>query len=291
MLASFIRHAAYPLVFGGAATTILLLAERAATPWPGMATAALIGIATVALLERWQPYQRVWLLDHADSLTDAIHLVVNLGLLSATAYLLHALRDALPAAALWPIHWPMWSQVLLAGLIIDAGLYAMHRLSHRAQWLWRLHAAHHSAERLYWMNGERRHPLSAVCMAGPGIVIAVAIGAPPLAISAWLSLLAVHLAFQHANLDYTVGPLRHVLGVAEIHRWHHKREHEDAQVNFGEFWMLWDKLFGSFHDRPYGVAVGEVGLRDRDFPRDYAGQLLWPFRPRSGLREGEPADV
>lgn len=291
MLASLIRHTAYPLVLGGSAAAILLFVERAAIPCPGMAAVTLIGIAAVALLERWQPYQRDWLRDHTDGLTDAIHLVVNLGLLWATASLLHVLRDTLPALALWPARWPIWSQVLLAGLIVDAGLYAMHRLSHRVEWLWRLHAPHHSAERLYWMNGERRHPLSAVCLAGPGIAIAVALGAPPLAISAWLGLLAVHLAFQHANLDYTVGPLRHVLGVAEIHRWHHKREYENAQVNFGEFWMLWDKLFGSFHDRPNGIAAGEVGLRDRSFPRDYAGQLLWPFRPRSGLREGEPADV
>ncbi|WP_422822321.1 sterol desaturase family protein [Vreelandella nanhaiensis] len=34
----------------------------------------------------------------------------------------------------------------------------MHRASHRIGWLWRLHAPHHSAERLYWLNGKRRHP-------------------------------------------------------------------------------------------------------------------------------------
>ena len=39
------------------------------------------------------------------------------------------------------------------------------------------------------------------------------------------------------NLGYRVGPLGLLIGVAEAHRWHHKREHEDAQVNYGDFWM------------------------------------------------------
>ncbi|CAD0264297.1 hypothetical protein DENIT_20187 [Pseudomonas veronii] len=33
-------------------------------------------------------------------------------------------------------------------------------------WLWRFHMVHHSAERLYWMNGERGHPLHAALMGG-----------------------------------------------------------------------------------------------------------------------------
>jgi hypothetical protein len=28
-------------------------------------------------------------------------------------------------------------------------------------------------------------------------------------------------------------------------------------VNFGEFWMLWGHLFGTFHDRPKGVVAGK----------------------------------
>jgi sterol desaturase/sphingolipid hydroxylase (fatty acid hydroxylase superfamily) len=92
-------------------------------------------------------------------------------------------------------------------------------------WLWRFHAIHHSSERLYWLNGERRHPLHAGMMAAPGLVAVVLMGAPALAVGAWLGLLAVHLAFQHSNLDYRVGPLRFLIGAAEVHRWHHKREY------------------------------------------------------------------
>jgi sterol desaturase/sphingolipid hydroxylase (fatty acid hydroxylase superfamily) len=280
MLSAAIRYGAYPVIFGACAMAVLVLAGQGVSPWPSFAAVAAAGIAAVALLERVQPYETAWLTDHNDTAADAIHLLVNLGLLSGTAYLAYATRGLVPATKLWPEHWPLWVQVLLAGTIIDVGLYAMHRLSHRFEWLWRLHAPHHSSERLYWMNGERRHPVSALCLAGPGILAVVTLGATPLVITAWLTILAVHLAFQHSNIDYRLGVLRHVLGVAEVHRWHHKREYEDAQVNFGEFWMLWDRLFGTFLDQPQRVGAASVGLREETMPHDYLGQLVWPFRRR-----------
>jgi sterol desaturase/sphingolipid hydroxylase (fatty acid hydroxylase superfamily) len=275
---TLIRHGAYPLVFGSTFLAVLWLCGHGAAAWPGLAAAAALGIAAVAVLERLQPFEPIWRQDHEDTGADRAHLVVNLALLGGAAVGLHLLRGVLPQLDLWPQDWPVWGQVLLAGAIIDLGLYAMHRLSHRVGVLWRLHAVHHSAERLYWMNGERRHPLSALVLAAPGLGVAVGLGASPLVISAWLTLLGVHLAFQHANLDYTVGPLRHLIAVAEMHRWHHKRDYEDAQVNFGEFWLVWDRLFGTFLDRPTPIGAGEVGLRDRTFPTGYWQQLLWPFR-------------
>lgn len=275
---TLIRYGAYPVVFGGALLAVLWLCEHGVAAWPALALVALLGIAAVATLERLQPFEPIWLEDHDDTGADRIHLIVNLALLSGTAVGLHLLRGVLPHLDIWPQDWPIWGQVLLAGVIIDLGLYVMHRLSHRVDVLWRLHAAHHSAERLYWMNGERRHPLSALVLAAPGLAVVVGLGASPLVVSAWLTLLSVHLAFQHANLDYTVGPLRYVLGVAEMHRGHHKRDYEDAQVNFGEFWLVWDWLFGTYLHRQVPIQPGQVGLRDPTFPTDYWKQLGWPFR-------------
>ena len=280
-----IRYGSYPALMVPTALVAVAVAAGAVPAWPTLAVLAAVGITAVALLERLQPYQRDWLLDHGDVRADLLHGVANLLLLAGTAYALHAVRGIVPVASLWPTSWPIALQLLLAGGIVDGGLYAMHRFSHRAAWAWRLHAIHHSAERLYWLNSERRHPLSALLMAGPGIGLAVALGAPPQVLSAWLGLLSVQLAFQHANLDYRVGPLRRWLGVAEVHRWHHKREYEDAQVNFGEFFMLWDRVFGTFHDRPEPLAADSVGLREEIVPQGYFAQLAWPFRVLPSARD------
>ena len=283
-LATLIRYGFYPAVMVPAALLVGAVAHGALPAWPTLALVAVCGIALVAGLERVQPYERVWLHDHGDLSADVLHGAANLGLLAGTAYALHVLRGLWPANTLWPTHWPAWTQLLLAGVIVDLGLYAMHRFSHRVTWAWRLHAIHHSAERLYWLNGERRHPLSALLMAGPGLGLAVGLGAPPHVLSAWLALLSVQLAFQHANVDYRVGPLRRWLGVAEVHRWHHKAEYEDAQVNFGEFFMLWDRLFGTFLDQPARIGASEVGLREERMPGSYLGQLRWPFSSSAKIR-------
>lgn len=278
----FTRYLAYPLIAGATLTALLSLASGGTPYWPAFPLVTLAAISLVAVLERLFPFEPEWNRDHdGDTGTDVLHLLVSHALIQSGVAIGYVLRAWLPADwVLWPQQAPMWAQVLLAGLIMDLGLYAMHRASHASGFLWRLHAIHHSPERLYWLNGGRRHPLSALVLAGPGLLVLFALGATPIAVGAWLSFMGVHLAFQHANLDYRLGPLRHFLAVAETHRWHHKREFEDAQVNYGEVFLIWDRLFGSFHDAPRSPGRGEVGLHDRIVPNGYWAQLAWPLMAR-----------
>lgn len=284
ILRTGIRYGAYPLVFGGCSLLLLWIVSAGIPYWPWATLIAAAGISVVALLERLQPYEPAWLADHDDTLVDVLHGSVSLLLIFCSLEMATIGRALLPIVGWWPEAWPVWTQVLLAGAVIDFGLWAMHRASHGSSILWRLHALHHASERLYWLNGERRHPLSALALAMPGISAVILLGAPPAAIGTWMAIVAVHLAFQHANLDFTLGPLRFLICVAEIHRWHHKRDYEDAQVNFGEFWAIWDHLAGTFHDRRNGVGEGDVGLRDERLPSGYFAQLAWPFATRAGGR-------
>ena len=50
--------------------------------------------------------------------------------------------------------------------------------------------------------GERRHPLHAGMMAAPGLVAVVLMGAPALAVGAWLGLLAVILGGLVVGTDH-----------------------------------------------------------------------------------------
>lgn len=276
-----IRWGAYPIVFGATAIIQVAIASMGWPYWPLAPLTAGLGIALVALLERYQPYEPRWNHDHNDTMPDICHAVFSLALIFGSLQIASYLRLFLPVEPIWPSTSPMWLDVLMAGIIVDFGLWFMHWLSHKNKLLWRLHALHHSSERLYWLNGERRHPLSAILLASPGVAIAVVLGAPPEAIGCWFSIIAVHLAFQHANLDYSVGVFRNLIGVAEVHRWHHKRDYEDAEVNFGEFWIIWDRIFGTFRYQINGVRAGEVGIR-ASMPTGYFSQLIWPFRKGNG---------
>ncbi len=133
-------------------------------------------------------------------------------------------------------------------------------------------------------------PLQGLDLGEPDALLLALLGAPAQLSATWFALLTVHLAFQHANLDYDLGPLRRLLAVAQMHRWHHKRDFEDAQVNFGEFLLVWDWMLGSYHDSAERLGDAEVGLRERDYPRGYLGQLLRPFR-RVQQAAAESAEV
>jgi sterol desaturase/sphingolipid hydroxylase (fatty acid hydroxylase superfamily) len=276
---TLIRYLSYPLIAVGSAVLLVALANQGAPYWPLFPLIVATGIVSVALLERIAPFEASWNRDHrGDTAVDAAHFLVSYLLIQTAVASAFGLRKLLPETwSLWPDQAPMLVQVLLAGAVMDLGLYAMHRASHAHGLLWRLHAIHHSPERLYWLNGGRRHPLSALVLAGPGLTVLMVLGATPIAVGAWLSFMSVHLAFQHANLDYRLGPFRFLLGVSEMHRWHHKREFEDAQVNFGEVWLIWDHLFGTFHDAPRSPRAREVGLQGDPIPERYWHQLRWPF--------------
>lgn len=268
---------AYPLTIGGSVAAVLAVLAGTSTPWFAMGLVPVAGIAIVVWLERLAPFRSSWAEDHGDLAADTLHAIVNWIALSGAAWALHALGR--PPSALWPVDWPDWAQLLLAGAVFDLGLYLMHRASHRIAWLWRLHAIHHSSERLYWLNGERRHPLSALALAAPSLIAVSLLGVPAMVTSAWLALLAIHLAFQHANIDYRVGPLRYVIAAAQTHRQHHRREYGGLQVNFGEFFILWDIALGTFDKAPFQDSE-HVGLDDEVVPSNYVAQMRWPFLAR-----------
>jgi sterol desaturase/sphingolipid hydroxylase (fatty acid hydroxylase superfamily) len=246
-------------------------------PLAWLAGLVVAGLTAVAVLEHWFPFDARWRQPDRDFPADVIHAVVNLVVMHAAVLGFVVLRSWVGWPGVWwPSDWPHLAQVFLAGLPLDLSLYAVHRLSHRYGFLWRLHSIHHSSRRLYWLNGERRHPLHAALMAGPGLVVLGVLGTPAEVVGGWFAILAVHLAFQHANFDYRVGPLRYLLGVAELHRWHHRERFEDAQVNFGEFWLIWDHCFGTFY-QPRS-PLGAIGIEGDPVPHGYGEQLVYPFR-------------
>ena len=271
-----VRYGAYPLTMALVIAGVGWTYQQAfALAW--LAGLAACGMAAVALFERFQPFEPRWQSPDRDFAADVTHAIVNLLVMHAAVLGFVIMRSQLGWGGLWwPSDWPFLAQVFLAGVPLDLSLYIVHRLSHRYGLLWRMHSIHHSSRRLYWLNGERRHPLHAALMAGPGLLVLGILGAPADVVGAWFVILAVHLAFQHANLDYRVGALRYLLGVAEVHRWHHRERFEDAQVNFGEFWLVWDHLFGTFH-RPV-PPLGPVGIEGDPVPASYPAQLIYPFK-------------
>lgn len=287
-----IRHLArvlvYPLVVFSSVGLIVHEVGAGVSYWR-VGPPVVLGVSLIVMaLERWLPHAASWQHDLGDTRTDRLHFAGNI-LLNQASVGGYAAVAAVTHGGLgwWPAPWSFSGQFVLALLVLDLSLYAVHRASHVVTPLWRLHAIHHSARRLYWLNGQRRHLLHEVLEGAPGLVTLGALGAPVSVVACSLAAVTIHLMFQHGNIDYRGGPLRHVFSVAELHRWHHQRLYADVQGNYGAILAVWDHLFGTAL-RKAGAAPLDVGMDDEpDLPDDYLGQLAWPFRRRFTGREGK----
>jgi len=257
---------------------------RGYSPTLVVALGAGLGILAVVLGERWLPFAAEWKREKGDVVTDCWHgIVSNLAvppLIKAGLALLLA-----PAArailAPWPNHWPLLCQLILAAVIAEFCAYWAHRWAHERDALWRLHATHHSAERLYWLNAGRDHPFGVFLLFAAEIVPLLLLGANESVFAMFALFTAVHGLFQHANVDVRLGPLNFVFSMAELHRWHHSRDVSEANHNYGSNLIVWDVVFGTRYlpdARRPPIDVGIDGIPG--FPRDYLGQLTVPFRWR-----------
>lgn len=238
-------------------------------------------VAVSFVMEQWLPYEPQWNRSLGDRRRDTFHALVNESLNALGLLILPGLTALLAFEGIWPRGWPLWSQLLLSIVLADAGITLMHYASHRIAPLWRLHAVHHSVQRLYGFNGLMKHPLHQMLEATAGLLPLVLLGIP-VAVAQLLALaIAIQLLLQHSNVDMRVGPLRWVFAWAPVHRFHHMKYGRAGDVNFGLFFNLWDWLLGTAFYREHSpMGLGDLGIGSRpDFPVGYLAQLRDPFMP------------
>ena len=248
----------------------------------GAAFLPLLLLSMVALsfaAERARPYSAEWNRPLGDRLRDAIHGLVNEGTVFGSLLLLPAVAAHAPGAGWWPQGWPLVGELLLAILVLDAGITLAHWASHRWRPLWRFHAVHHSVRRMYGLNGLMKHPVHQAIESAAGTLPLVLCGLPADVGQALAFAVGVQLLLQHANVDYTVGPFRRWLATAEVHRFHHQKDPSLGNVNFGLFTTFWDRLLGTFHqEERERLRSEELGIAgDPGYPTRYLAQLAAPF--------------
>ena len=288
---SIVRYGYAPLFFLGFIGVAIALIEAGMPGWV-LPLVLLLAIAVSFGAEQLLPYEPEWNRDHGDSATNVVHAVVNEASIFLSVLALPLVAAHVPGLNLWPHDWPIWVQLALAIWIADAGISLTHFLSHRYAWLWRLHAIHHAAPRLYGFNGLMKHPVHQAIELAAATTPLIVLGFGPEI--AWLVgfAVAIQLLLQHANVDMRIGRLGYIWAIAPAHRHHHIASAKDGNVNFGLFTTLWDHLLGTFilSGRPTPRA-GQLGIQgDPDFPRGYAEHLAAPF-VRRPVPEASPRAV
>jgi len=179
---------------------------------------------------------------------------------------------------------PFWWQVAFYLLASDFLLYWIHRIFHGAS-LWRYHAIHHSAEDVDWSTAYRFHPIN-ICFGTYMVdVLMLYAGVPPAVLLYLVPLQTVIALFVHANLNWTLGPLRYMVATPVFHRWHHTQPDEGGNRNFAPTFAFWDVLFGTFYMPPSRLPA-HYGVDDPQFPAGFLAQLVYPFTRRGTVVNG-----
>ena len=238
--------------------------------------------ASLFLLERLMPYEPAWLENCGQIVPDLLHTLlgkssVQVILAVGTAMGLAEVMVSAGGGGLWPETWPMAAQVALGLLFAEVGLYWAHRLAHHWPLLWRFHAIHHSATRLWFFNTGRFHLVDtavSVLMSQPLLLLA---GAPK-EVFIWVSAITAFIGLlTHCNVEMRFGPLNYLFNTPRLHRWHHSMVPEEGNRNFGENLVVFDLLFGTWFDAPRRPSA-VIGVREA-VPRSFLGQVAAPFRP------------
>ena len=193
-----------------------------------------------------------------------------------------ALVSAIPGAGSlalggWIAAAPLWAQLISLVVVTDFAQYWIHRAFHTPA-LWPWHAVHHSAPDVNWTTTFRSHPVNyLVANAALGMLARLAgFSEPAILIAAPIFFFSG--AWAHANLDWTLGPLRYVIASPVFHRWHHSADAASREANYAPMFPLWDLLFGTFH-MPRGARPQRFGADG--VPGDLIGQLVHPLRPNA----------
>jgi ornithine lipid hydroxylase len=294
------RGLAFPLILGGTLTLAIVLLPGLG-PLATLAVANAVGFGAILAAERVLPYRPGWSRSHGDLGTDLLHMVFSgIGTTQLVRPLVGIVGVAVAGAlsravgvSLWPTDWPYAMQLLLALLIAELPQYWLHRWQHEHDGLWRFHATHHSAPRLYFLNAARFHPLDLGLLYFVGYLPLIALGCPEETIMLYALFDAVFGMLQHSNIDVRLGGLNRLFSMAEVHRWHHSRTVREANSNYGSNLMVWDLAFGTYFRPADREPPEQIGIADMpDFPTTYLAQLGSPFRWRRLPRLGrEPVEA
>lgn len=186
---------------------------------------------------------------------------------------------------------PAWLEVLSGVILLDLLIYSQHVLFHRVPWLWQVHRVHHADLEFDVTTGLRFHPVEIMLSMAIKIVAVMVLGAAAVAVLIFEILLNATSMWSHSNIRLPGGidpMLRLLLVTPDMHRTHHSVIPRETHSNFGFNLACWDRLFGTYRERPEagheGMTIGipeyRSGAEQRLIP-----MLFMPFRQPTKMGE------
>ncbi len=137
---------------------------------------------------------------------------------------------------------------IIAFFALDFAGYWVHRLQHVANFFWNGHIVHHSSEEFNLACALRQSISSVVKTFAIFLLPAALFGVPAqvIAIVAPLHLFAQF--WYHTQHINKMGFLEKIIVTPSHHRVHHAINPQYIDKNYGQIFIFWDKLFGTFQE-------------------------------------------
>lgn len=150
--------------------------------------------------------------------------------------------------SIWPseLYFPI--QVLIGLLYYDFIYYWYHRISHKNQWLWRLHRLHHSSEKLNTLALGKFNIIDIfleIFIINVGLVL---IQLPENVFFAAQSFMIPATILSHSNFDVKLPSwLKRIVITPTSHRIHHSINQLEHDSNYGGFSHFWEIVFKTYN--------------------------------------------
>lgn len=196
-----------------------------------------------------------------------------------------------------PNHWLIWIGLILA---TDFVWYWYHRLGHEVNIFWAAHIVHHHSEEFNFTAAARITTIQAVIRTGFWCLLPLFGFHPDMVIT----MLLVHGAysfFTHTQIVGRIKWLEYVFITPSLHGVHHASDEKYLDKNYGDMFVFWDKLFGTFMEEEEKPKYGLTHpLKSYSFLWQhfhYYFEIAESYRRATGFRNkwkaifGSPADM
>ncbi|HTL06876.1 MAG TPA: sterol desaturase family protein [Chitinophagaceae bacterium] len=135
---------------------------------------------------------------------------------------------------------------LLAFIALDFAGYWTHRVQHVVNFFWNGHIIHHSSEEFNLACALRQSIAAITKLFIIFLLPAALLGVPANVIAVVAPLHLFAQFWYHTQHINKMGWLEHIIVTPSHHRVHHAINKEYIDKNYGQIFIIWDKLFGSF---------------------------------------------
>lgn len=182
-----------------------------------------------------------------------------------------------------PNVWYMWIILLLAA---DFVWYWYHRLGHEINILWAAHIVHHQSEEFNFSAAARITTIQAIIRTGFWCALPL-LGFEPMMVMGVLVAHGMYSFFTHTQMIKAPKWLEYVFITPSLHGVHHASDEKYLDKNYGDVFVFWDKLFGTFQqeeEQPkYGLThpIGSYSFLWQHF--HYYLEIYEAIRRQKGL--------